>query len=326
MRLRSSRSQSGFTLVELLVVVAIIAILVALLLPAVQAAREAARRAQCSNNFKQVGLALHNYHSSHSKFPPGMIMLWPGGCPNWPRERKIGWGWGTFILPYLEQDSVYREFDFQVIDYGSSGSREVGGTRVDTFICSTDPNSEAWVECCSGWSNGPRPTDDFRMSNVVGVGDSRNIWCGSDRSPRIDGNGMLFNYTSVRVAHVTDGTSHTLLVGEITGAQGRHPSQGPAFLGYFWVTWGIQDTALGINGPLTLPGGRNDTIDPVDGDGGNRHDEMFSEIGFCSWHPGGAHFTFADGSVHFLSENINQPVLEAITTRAGEEVVDPNDY
>ena len=109
------RIRIGFTLVELLIVIAIIGILIALLLPAVQAAREAARRAQCAGNFKQVGVALHNYHSAHETFPAGYIQLDPRrdpACGPVARSFYNGWGWGTFLLPFLEQQQVYDMIDF----------------------------------------------------------------------------------------------------------------------------------------------------------------------------------------------------------------------
>jgi prepilin-type N-terminal cleavage/methylation domain-containing protein len=318
-------SQPGFTLVELLVVIAIIGILVALLLPAVQSAREAARRSSCQNNFKQVGVAFHNHHSAKNEFPPGLVMYEPGtSCPEkLPAGEFRGWGWATRLLPYLEEDVTYSQIPFTKTGYIGVANRKAAGAKVDAFLCPTDPNGggEAWVEASTGWRNGPRPQDDFRMTNMAGVADSRDAFCkGGVRAVRPDADGVLFNLKGIDTGKITDGTSHTLMVGEITGAQGEHPTEGPAYYGYFWVTWDVQDTSLGINGPTTLPGGRDDAIDPIDGDGGNRHDELYYEIGFSSWHPGGAHFVMADGSTHFVSENIDQALLAKLTTRAEGDV------
>jgi prepilin-type processing-associated H-X9-DG protein len=161
------------------------------------------------------------------------------------------------------------------------------------------------------------------MTNMAGVAHSTNMGCNSNRLyVREDGNGMLFNIKSVRMRDVLDGASHTLLLGEITGAEGQHPSEGAGYFGYIWVTQAVQDVSQGINGPFTVPGGRNEVTDPIDGDGGGRHQELYNEISFSSWHSGGAHFCFADGSAQFLNHNIDQALLEALATRAGAEVLD----
>ena len=119
------KSRPAFTLVELLVVIAIIAILIALLLPAVQAARESARRVQCSNHFKQVGLALHNYHTAIGSFPPGMIgwdSRWSSSCgPKGSGSYYIGFGWSSFILPYLEQQNLYDNLTFDGVLFVAAG-------------------------------------------------------------------------------------------------------------------------------------------------------------------------------------------------------------
>ena len=170
----------GFTLVELLVVIAIIAMLVTLLLPAVQAAREAARRTQCQNNFKQIGLALQNYHSAIGTFPPGS---------RWTSDY-FGWSWGVYILPQMEQGTVYNQLNFAE-DFLSPINWAVMGTKIDYFLCPSSPNQNAWIECCSGRQNGPNSVDDLRQSNMAGVSDS--VGNGPNGTPssvaRNDGNG-----------------------------------------------------------------------------------------------------------------------------------------
>ena len=309
---RKSKRLAGFTLVELLVVIAIIAMLVTLLLPAVQAAREAARRTQCQNKFKQICLSLHNYESARAEFPAGQ---------EW--KDTPGWSWGTHTLPFMEESAVYDRIDFKE-EFVSERNWPVNGTYIDAFICPNSANANAWIECCSGRQNGPNSVDDMRQSNMAGVSDS--VGNGPKGSPssvaRTDGNGMLFNLRKLQMKNVTDGTSKTLFVGEITSAFGEHPSDGTTWIGHMWGNWNCQTTALGINGVGSVPGGRDVNEDPLDGDGGNRHTEYWREVGFSSYHPGGAHFTMVDGSVRLLSQDIDQFVLEAFTTRAGAEVFD----
>ncbi len=307
--------RSGFTLVELLVVIAIIGILIALLLPAVQAAREAARRMQCTNNLKQQGVGLHNYHAAHNKFPAGMIVHANG---TW------GWSWSAAILPYLEQGQIEKQIDYTkgYWDYTTSQNWYACEERLAAFTCPSDPRGGEWVDY-----GGPNPSDakggaewkDFPAINYVGVADSVDHLQPS-KAPRQDANGVFFGNSKVAVGDMQDGSSHTLCAGEITGADGKHASGNEAYFGHFVGTHSIQDTSDGINSWNTVPGGR--AGDPIDGDGGNRHFEFFDEIGFSSFHPGGCNFLMGDGSVHFLEESIEVGILAAMTTRSDGETLE----
>ena len=306
-----SRYRHGFTLVELLVVIAIIAILIALLLPAVQAAREAARRTQCLNHFKQIGVALHNYHSSRSRFPPGAIYLHSSQPPNLP--DFYGAGWAVYILPYLELiniDDLWQDDGF----WGTYGPNNiyVGKNRIATFLCPSDPQDELLHIGSSANTYTNDPDGIFWWNtNVAGIADKDTPWSDpcqgwvSDYSnPPADG--MLFNLRGIRVADVFDGTSNTLMVGEITGGEaGSHQ-------GWIYVNGTLFSTAFGINGPGTIPGEGiwNRICDPGDS--------------LSSYHPGGCHFLRADGSAHFTSENVDAEILAALTTRAGGEVISSN--
>ena len=324
--LDSCRALHGFTLVELLVVIAIIGVLVALLLPAVQAAREAARRLQCANHFKQVGLALHNYHSAKTTFPPGVIFsialtqsepdcapLLPGVGPG---TFYVGFGWGFFVLPYLEEDTLYHQFerDKSLLPAGawaSPANFRLAATRIETYLCPSDPNSGILVRFTGGGQNGPHSDDDFADANMAGVTDWEDwtcdsVWPKSFNSPKA--RGILAERWGCQIAKITDGTSKTLIVGEVTGNLAEKRMNFP------WATLNLSDLRA-INGTMTLPGGENPVLL-----------DDFRGRGFSSWHPGGCYFAFADGSVHFVSDEIAHQVLEALTTRAGGETLGNETY
>jgi prepilin-type processing-associated H-X9-DG protein len=233
---------------------------------------------------------------------------------------KLGWGWGTYILPYMEETAAYDLMDFKssVADPAASVG---GGQFVGTYICPSAPNeTDSWAECCGGIAHGGDPNYDFRTTNYAGVSDAFDGFYGSSQ-PVSKGNGVLFNFYPVTFQKITDGTSHTLMVGEVTGGWGGDSASNRSWISHMWITWNCQDTADGINGFGSVPGGRNDAMDPFDGDGDcpNRHCEYFNESGFSSFHPGGAHFAYADGSAHFLDEAIDQNLLGVLTTRDGGE-------
>jgi prepilin-type N-terminal cleavage/methylation domain-containing protein len=294
----------GFTLVELLVVIAIIGILVALLLPAIQAAREAARRTQCANHFKQVGLATQNYESAKKEFPTG-CRLWKANSCSKPKDASgggyRGWGWGTYILPYMEESGVYDLYDFNSVpnDAPSPGTNfKVGARFIENYLCPSESQREL-TEMTGNGTNGTHPNEDWALSNMAGVADSVD-WTCDGAEPRLDGNGMLFNDSRIKFKHVEDGSSHTLLVGEVIGM-----GQG-TFQGFPWVTWDILHTRNGINTAVLIR-----PPSPWD----------LAGMSFSSFHPGGCHFVNADGSVHFINETISPVALAALTTRRGGDVL-----
>lgn len=339
----------GFTLVELLVVIAIIGVLVALLLPAVQAAREAARRSQCVNNFKQAGLGLIGYHDAKKVFPSGeqfsrvtadtfavaQALAFPKYTGN--SNQFNGMAWGAFILPYIEESATYSLIDNWTI-YTVGGTFEAAGKLVPTYLCPSDSSTPSlWGDCCSTVGHFGKDAQDLRISNMAGVADSRfsqvdqvtmmkyypnylapNANPYSSYAPYYQassqGNGLLFNWSKIRGKHVTDGMSHTIAVGEVTGGKGDIGND----RGWSWITRDVQDTKEGINPGLSTPGGRTGPF--LSTKYGNPEMELREDTGFSSFHAGGCNFVFADGHVEFISENIDQAVLESYATRAGGEM------
>ena len=222
----SAQQRRGFTLVELLVVIAIIGILVAMLLPAVQAAREAARRIQCTNQFKQVGLALHNYHSAVQTFPPGQFLWLPGdgmndsncGVHDSNTPGGIYFGWATFILPFLEQQEIYDQADFGAWSCGDLVTNyAVMGMRIETYICPSNPQGGEFASNgvgppASGF-NGPKDGDDARLTNMAGVSDSDEWLCvGAWPKAFSITDGLLSEQEGCRIRDIHDGTSKTVMV------------------------------------------------------------------------------------------------------------------
>ena len=301
------RPLHGFTLVELLVVIAIIGILIALLLPAVQAAREAARRIQCTNHFKQAAVALHAYHDTYRCFPPGWMHA-EGVCG---LGRYEGFGWSAFILPYLEQNDIYGNLNFDNGAYPTrfkdqiNGRINAGGATVPGYLCPSDPQSDLRITVTNLWQ--PYETGgQFGRTNMVGVSDSVEWRCGgiNGRFPDPDANGVLRGWNVVAVRDVRDGTSSTLIVGEVTGSFSDTDE------GWFWASTNILDASGGINGAHSVPGG--DVFEPF---------TWQKRYPFSSYHPAGCHFGLADGSSHFFSEDIDQMILERLAARNDGQVV-----
>ena len=325
--------RSGFTLVELLVVIAIIAILIALLLPAVQSAREAARRAQCLNNFKQDALALHNHAAAHGHFPKGdelwlPVPLQEGMTVEECGERRLNpvrvgifFGWAMAIMPFLERQDVYDAADFNDWSVGNIETNyAVMGIRIESFICPSDVQAGKFASNGVGpptdpstgellWNGGP--DDDARLTNVVGVADSTEHLCvGIWTKAFWLNDGVFGEQRGCREAQILDGLSNTLMLAEVTG--GGSSSQ----RGHYWMAIAITDTRDGVNGPFTVPGNPSIEISDREDNSGFRR----SDTGPSSYHPGGCHFARADGSVHFISESIDQAPLKALTTRNGGDV------
>ncbi|MEM7476558.1 MAG: DUF1559 domain-containing protein [Planctomycetota bacterium] len=295
------KKRSGFTLVELLVVIAIIGILVGLLLPAVQAAREAARRMQCSNNLKQLGLACLNYESAHKRFPPNHVWARLNGNNIGNNNNVEAWGWTVLIMPFFEQTPLYNQL--RVNDNSLAYFLRVATPDqfallqqdISTFRCPSD-TEEASAKSFRHWNGGEGSRAggwnrwESGLTNYVSNRGTRN-----NRQIRNDTHGMFMEMLSVRIADVTDGTSNTFLIGERDSKYGRAGTwpgiRNPNGNGHR----GIYMNTANVRPPI------NSTFPPNPWNNTARG----ARAGFGSLHTGGAQFCYVDGSVHFISENID---------------------
>ncbi len=309
----------AFTLIELLVVIAIIGILIALLLPAVQSAREAARRIQCINNLKQIGLAMHNYHDSRKTFPVGSF-----GCC---------WGsWLVAILPYVEQQPLYQQYDqngkWDIPDnsYRYAGSRNLAVTkqRLACYTCPSDTPSED-----DNWSG---ITSHNYGVNYGNTGFVNRSYIGPDADAEANVSGVLFRgapftigdstkrQQAFGIASITDGTSRTLMVAELVQGHGHD------LRGFSWWAFGsgfMAYLAPNTNEPDVMQDATycNSTHPRNPPCIGPHTQSMPMTWAARSRHPGGVGAAMCDGSVDFFSENIDINVWRAMSTSQGGETV-----
>lgn len=327
-------NRKAFTLVELLVVIAIIGVLVAMLLPAVQAARESARRTQCTNNLKQIGVALHNYHQNQRCFPSGYIdrNTDPTSTPD--NDLGPGWGWAALLLPYVEEGNVHGQINFsQGVGVGSNAA--VSRLSLAVYQCPTDPLQDAlsiydsslvtiiatvahgnyvgcngWEECF--WNAGGAGT---------GTGSGADGLVGGAGSA---GTGLFFRNSRITAAKITDGLSGTIFVGERSGDHSPSTWTGA-------VTGGLCPAWMAGQTPNTPPPGPAfDNTDFAEAlvlaHGNGTHlpsadFPIFDPDTFYSMHTGqGANFLFGDGSVRFLTSDIDPMTYQHLCTISGGEI------
>ena len=339
----TARRLRGFTLVELLVVIAIIGILIALLLPAVQAAREAARRSQCSNNLKQLGLALHNYHDTHKKFPSS-----PGGLFTPDHDSWMRWGGVASLLPFIEQNAIYDQLDFS-LHWDHTANRPMTRTPISSALtCPSDPvssdNLANTAPCSYCLSRGPQSEWDMSTGREMGFVDGH-YW--GSFSGLKDGSSNTLAMAEAQLGANQGAPSTTrppnpyyvLQSGDLVHTQGgdnRGFMNTQPYIdeinvyydncvnngtyigtsddtGWYWAAGRTQQGAhvTTLVGPNAGPGCDNDT---------SVTDARVREP--SSYHPGGALCLKADGSVTFASETIDQATWIAFGSRKGGETVE----
>jgi len=316
------RKRRGFTLIELLVVIAIIAILIGLLLPAVQKVREAAARAQCQNNFKQFGLAMHNYHDANKRFPQGQhnyiaTDLNPQTESSWNRAC-----WWHDILPYIEQDNLYKLIHAYMNStpkppYITFAVNNAGGARSEP-----GRNSVVSVSTCPSDPNGPKNktvggNEQGFHGNYVACGGS-NFFNPAGDTLGANLNGMFYPQSQTKMTSVSDGTSNTLMIGEIIVS----PDTGAHDLrGRYYNSWQGNVLFSTLYPPNTTVGDRSSYCN-------NRLEAPCQGLSASnviqsarSGHSGGVNVGMADGSVRFISNNVNLATYNALGTRALQEVL-----
>ncbi|MEP3477909.1 MAG: DUF1559 domain-containing protein [Fuerstiella sp.] len=303
------RNQRGFTLIELLVVIAIIAILVSLLLPAVQQAREAARRTQCRNNLKQLGIALHNYHDVHSRFPPSG--QWSVDSSDVLREATTGRSWLFHILPFVEEGNLAGQANDNVI----STADPISATSLSFLTCPSDPESDLKVDFF-GQQNAT--TNYLGNSGHRGLGSTSRFF---NCLAIPDLSTGAFHRAGVAIRDMTDGTSNTLMVGE-RGVINRFGGWGMWSYGLLGCAPGLGDVVLSHdNWEFSSAGGGLDFI------GGFRSPENLSQpegddiFHWWSYHGGGGLFLSGDGSVRFISYNTSYDIMDNLHQRADGHVL-----
>jgi prepilin-type N-terminal cleavage/methylation domain-containing protein/prepilin-type processing-associated H-X9-DG protein len=376
-----AKSARGFTLIELLVVIAIIAVLIALLLPAVQAAREAARRAQCTNNLKQVGLAIHNYHDQMGSYPPGCIQRALGTAIDGPAgnpwtAQSTDFNWRVMILPQMEGGTIYNSINFSVSTVADSGGDVSGfitawNVTMTSWLCPSDgtngngrlpSNTPAgqWtnqpIDPSTGTTSATTPISNYAGSfgdNYAGgplcapgltwetpfnatpaIGQARIGWNGywgtSFGLPDgfTLGSGQMRGYFDYRdtskppnIASITDGTSNTILAGEVMPSRAADSN-------FWFFNGGYAGTTvpLGWNAN-TVPASNANCVGQwqnTTAPNGCRYSAAAK--GFVSLHPGGSNMLFGDGSVRFLKNSINLLTYCALGSRSGGEVVSSDAY
>lgn len=317
----------GFTLVELLVVIAIIGVLVGLLLPAVQAAREAARRMQCSNNLKQLGLALHNYESTFKKLPPGWIastgLMHTSGTTGTGTNGWGSWGWPAFVLPFIEQKNLYDALKVGDVDMRTALDTPalllIMQQKFPTFRCPSDVapdlNDKRPI---TGFANQAR---QIATSNYVGWNSGAVGWIPGDTAAPQQRKGIMAMNSTTKFGEITDGLSNTIAVGERSYKNFVSPTGRPIACGAAVIFGNRWDTnrnnsrrnpVFGNTNTLGLGEGHINSNLTGDPNNPGLNNNSICARGAFSYHTGGAQFAMSDGSVHFISQTIEWRTSDAL--------------
>jgi prepilin-type N-terminal cleavage/methylation domain-containing protein/prepilin-type processing-associated H-X9-DG protein len=316
------RHRPAFTLIELLVVIAIIAILIGLLLPAVQKVRDAAARAQCQNNLKQIGVAYHNEAGAYdSKLAPRMI----GGTP---ANQLKPHGWGVELLPYVEQDNLYRLFDLNLPFYAgpaigmpNARNQEVSNTPIKTFLCPSSPARSGPYSYTFNFPPYPAITWQAYASDYTplsGVSPALATFLTLTATGTALEGALAMDVR--RSVLLPDGTSNTILIAEIAGKDQLYRAGRATGQQLIGNAGGMGGWADATSSGSALHGSSNDgTTAP-----GNCAVNCSNDYGLYSFHSGGANLLMGDGSVRFVTASVNIRTLAAQVTYNGGEVIQEN--
>jgi prepilin-type N-terminal cleavage/methylation domain-containing protein len=324
----SMRHRPAFTLVELLVVIAIIGVLVALLLPAVQAAREAARRMSCGNKIRQLAIAVHNFHDTNMKLPRGAeatVLKIPDPSPTNPPTYINGTSWIVHCLPFFEQKNLYDRYRFDLA-YNDPANAAIADAAnvVATLYCPSGPDPKRWKDPNTNLTNclsthyygvmGPGGSSNPEVVTIAGVNYSYTIgnpvtngaWSAEGMMSQYrDNSGSVSTGRNIKLSDVVDGTSNTLMLGEIS-VQLR-TGQSNIYRAWTRGNAGGSGATKNVLNPIksTLYNGSNN----------------FNDISFGAEHPGGCHFALGDASIKFLNQNVDLNIYKAAASMGSNEAV-----